>query len=122
MLINLLWVLYLFVCLILMLIILLQRGEAGGLGAAFGGGGGDTAFGVKADVTWKKATAFFAGLFLVMALGLSFFMGRSRETTVTKPSGGGEPAASATPEPSAGDALDQAAGGAPAETPTDEGQ
>lgn len=71
-LINILWVVYIFVCFILMFIVLIQRGETGGLSSAFGGGGGETAFGVKADTAWKKATAIFAALFL----GLSLLIGQ----------------------------------------------
>ena len=72
--VGLVWFLFIFVSLILILIILLQKGDAGGIGAALGGGGGDTAFGVKADTTWKKATAVFGGVFFMLAILLSFLM------------------------------------------------
>src|SRR5687768_10808011 len=64
--IGFLWFIYIAVCFLLMFIVLIQRGETGGLSSAFGGGGGETAFGVKADVTWKKATAYFAGAFMFL--------------------------------------------------------
>jgi len=72
--IGFLWFVYIVVCFLLMLIILIQRGETGGLSSAFGGGGGETAFGVKADLTWKKATAWFAGIFMLLALILGGIM------------------------------------------------
>jgi preprotein translocase subunit SecG len=99
-LINLLWFLFISTCLLLMLIVLLQRGEAGGLGSAFGGGGGDTAFGVKADTTWKKATAFFAILFMALAvlLGRAILGEKGKSLTAD------EAAAVAGEEPGAGPA------------------
>jgi len=61
---------YISCCLLLIGIVLLQKGEQGGLGGAFGGGGGDTAFGVKADTTWKRATIVIALLFIVLSIFL----------------------------------------------------
>lgn len=64
---------YLLVCLFLVLIVLVQRGsESGGLGGAFGGGGGETAFGVKANQALKKTTAFVATLFVFLSLLLTW--------------------------------------------------
>lgn len=94
-LIGFLWVVYIVVCLFLVLIILIQRGETGGLSSAFGGGGGETAFGVKADTTWKKATAFFAALFFGLSIALGGFMSREGRTSVA---GTARPEAEA-PEP-----------------------
>lgn len=96
-LINILWVVYIFVCFILMFIVLIQRGETGGLSSAFGGGGGETAFGVKADTAWKKATAIFAALFL----GLSLLIGQlaARESYGTVATGGEEPPVQAPVQP-----------------------
>lgn len=87
------WFLFLFVCALLTLVVLLQRGDAGGIGAAFGGGGGDTAFGVKADTTWKKTTAYLAGAFFVLAIILGWLMAGGR----TAPAKGGAPAPASAP-------------------------
>jgi preprotein translocase subunit SecG len=80
--IGFLWVVYIFVCFILMFIILIQRGETGGLSSAFGGGGGETAFGVRADTAWKKATAIFAALFLGLSLLIGTLVRRESYGTV----------------------------------------
>jgi len=64
----LLTVIYVFCCLFLGFVVLIQKGEGGGLGGAFGGGAVDVAFGAKADMTWKRATAASATLFMVLAI------------------------------------------------------
>jgi preprotein translocase subunit SecG len=61
-------VVYVLCCLFLIFVVLIQKGEGSGLGTAFGGGGGDTAFGVKADTAWKKATAVAAALFIILSI------------------------------------------------------
>src|SRR2546428_14189905 len=59
--------LFIFVCFILILLVLIQKGRGGGLVSAFGGMGGNTAFGSKTwDVlTW--ATSIIFGVFLLLA-------------------------------------------------------
>ena len=91
--IGFLWFVYIVICFLLMVIVLIQRGETGGLSSAFGGGGGETAFGVKADVTWKKATAYFAGSFMFLAIVLGAMM--ARHSTQSVAAVGPEPAAGA---------------------------
>ncbi len=59
---------YAFVCVFMIMIVLLQKGEGGGLAGAFGGMGGDSAFGVKGDKTFKKLTAVVGALFLFLAI------------------------------------------------------
>lgn len=61
---------YCVVCLFLIFVVLIQKGEGGGLGGFVGGGAVDVAFGAKADTTWKRATAIAAGLFVVLTLVL----------------------------------------------------
>jgi preprotein translocase subunit SecG len=89
--IGFLWFIYVVVCFLLMFIVLIQRGETGGLSSAFGGGGGETAFGVKADVTWKKATAWFAGTFMFLAIVLGALMARQSNMSLAA-TGGAAPA------------------------------
>jgi protein translocase SecG subunit len=55
---TLLTIIYIFCSLFLGFVVLIQKGEGGGLGGLAGGGAAvDTAFGAKADMTWKRATA-----------------------------------------------------------------
>ena len=63
-------VIYVSCCFFLGFVVLIQKGEGGGLGGAFGGGAVDVAFGAKADMTWKRATAVAATLFMVLAVVL----------------------------------------------------
>ena len=51
-------VLFIIVCLLLILLILIQKGRGGGLASAFGGAGGNTAFGSKTGdvLTWRPAS------------------------------------------------------------------
>jgi preprotein translocase subunit SecG len=67
-LIFLLSMIYVIACLFLIFVVLIQKGEGGGLGGLVGGGAVDTAFGAKADMTWKRATAVSAGIFVGLAL------------------------------------------------------
>ena len=55
----------------LIAIVLLQEGKGGGLGAAFGGAGGE-AFGHGAGGI-NRFTAYVAGAFMVLALFISIF-------------------------------------------------
>src|SRR5688500_12636993 len=64
-------VLFVFVCLILILLILIQKGRGGGLASAFGGAGGNTAFGSKTGDVLTWATSILFGVFLVLAVGLN---------------------------------------------------
>ena len=56
------------ISLMLMFIILIQRGKGGGLAGAFGGAGGSSAFGSKAGDTLMKVTLYLAAgwIFLIM--------------------------------------------------------
>ena len=66
-------VLFIFVCLVLILLILIQKGRGGGLASAFGGSGGNTAFGSKTGdvLTWTTSVVF--GVFLLLAVALNLF-------------------------------------------------
>src|SRR5436190_20967339 len=71
---------YVLACLFLIFVVLIQKGEGGGLGGLAGGSAVDTAFGAKADMTWKRATFIAAMLFVVLALMLGVLK-RPRSTT-----------------------------------------
>ncbi|MBN2447572.1 MAG: preprotein translocase subunit SecG, partial [Phycisphaerae bacterium] len=69
---NILAVLFAFVAVLLILIILLQRGKGVGLAGAFGGSGGSSAFGAKTGdfLTW--VTVVMAIVFLAFAVVLNY--------------------------------------------------
>ena len=69
---NLLILLFTFVCLILILVVLIQKGRGGGLSGAFGGAGGNTAFGSKTGDVLTWATSIIFGIFLLLAIGLNW--------------------------------------------------
>ena len=50
----------------LILVVLIQRGRGGGLAGAFGGMGGQSAFGTKAGDTFTWITVYTAGLWIVL--------------------------------------------------------
>ena len=66
-----LMILFIFVCLFLILLILIQKGRGGGLASAFGGAGGNTAFGSKTGDVLTWATSIVFGIFIVLAVGLN---------------------------------------------------
>ncbi len=59
-------VLHAFVGLILIGVILLQRGRGGGLAGAFGGMGGQSAFGTKAGDVFTKITIYLATSWIIL--------------------------------------------------------
>src|SRR6476469_9650780 len=66
-------VLFILVCVFLILLILIQKGRGGGLASAFGGAGGNTAFGSKTGDVLTWATSVVFGVFLVLAVALNLF-------------------------------------------------
>lgn len=76
--------LHIFVCAVLVLVVLLQRGESADLAGAFGGGGSQTAFGPRGATTFlSKLTTISAILFMLTSLGLAVFS-VSRQGSVVK--------------------------------------
>src|SRR5436853_6825088 len=63
--------LYVIVCVFLILLVLIQKGRGGGLASAFGGAGGNTAFGSKTGDVLTWATSVVFGIFLVLAITLN---------------------------------------------------
>ena len=84
---TLLTILFLVVSVCLVLIILVQRPQGGGLAQAFGGGGGgtDTAFGGRTGdaLTYATVTAF--GLYLVLAIALNIIDLKLQKGSKEKP-------------------------------------
>jgi preprotein translocase subunit SecG len=93
--------LFLLVCLFMILLILIQKGRGGGLSGAFGGAGGNTAFGSKTGdvLTWTTSIVF--GVFLLLAVLLNLVANRigtpAPVKTVTVPTA----PQSSTPAPAA---------------------
>ena len=84
--INLLLVIFLIVCLLMTLIILMQRPKQEGLGAAFGGGMTDQMFGARTTDVLQKGTVYLGSLFFLLSLTLAVLIGQKNKTasTVTK--------------------------------------
>ena len=70
-LINLLLAFFVFVSLLMVLVILMQRPKSEGLGAAFGGGVTENIFGAQTTNVLVKFTTWLAGIFFVLTFGLS---------------------------------------------------
>ncbi len=66
-------VIFIIVCALMVVLVLLQKGRGGGLASAFGGAGGQSAFGSKTGDTFTKITIGFAVIFLVLAVLVSKF-------------------------------------------------
>jgi preprotein translocase subunit SecG len=64
-------ILFLFICGILILLVLIQKGRGGGLSSAFGGAGGNTAFGAKTGDVLTWATSVVFAIFIVLAIVLN---------------------------------------------------
>ena len=63
--------LFLVLSFFLILLVLIQKGRGGGLASAFGGVGGNTAFGAKTGDVLTWATSIVFGVFLLLAIGLN---------------------------------------------------
>ena len=72
---------------ILILLVLIQKGRGGGLASAFGGVGGHTAFGSKTGDVLTWATSIVFGVFLILSIltGIVF----ERVNLAARPAGAG---------------------------------
>ena len=101
--------LFLLDCILLVVVILLQSGKAGGLASAFGAGGAaDSAFGAKVTQPLRRVTAVMAGVFFAIAIALAIITSASQEKTVgaggssvIEPKKQEQPAEGATEQPAA---------------------
>lgn len=66
--------------LFLMIVVLLQRGRGGGLAGAFGGAGGQSAFGTKAGDVFTRITIVVAVIWVVLAGGSGLLMRASSDS------------------------------------------
>ncbi len=74
--INLLLFVFVLVCLLMSMIILMQRPKNEGLGAAFGSGTTDQLFGARTTNVLQKATVYLATMFFVITLALAVMIGK----------------------------------------------
>ena len=100
----------------LIALVLIQRGRGGGLAGAFGGAGGQSAFGTKAGDVFTKITVVVAGCWILLCILALNVLGRSQSLfspslgasagqaapsrtppADTAPAGTSEPAAATTP-------------------------
>jgi preprotein translocase subunit SecG len=98
--INLLLVVFVIVCLLMTLIILMQRPKQEGLGAAFGGGVTDQVFGARTTNVLQRGTVYLGSLFFLLSLALAILIGhQNKKTSIldTKSPAVEEPAAAAEP-------------------------
>jgi len=90
------------VCVILMLVILLQRGRGTGLSGAFGGAGGQSAFGAKTGDYFTWATVAITAVFLFLAVALNWtwvpekFRG-TEQSVITTDNGSAAPSPTTNP-------------------------
>lgn len=85
----------------MIVLILLRKGEVMGLSGAFGGAGGETAFGVKTQKQLDKVITYVSVVFIVSAILLStpkFRQAGKDATHVEPPVTKEAPAAPGTPE------------------------
>ena len=91
--------LYVLICVVLLMVILLQQGK-GDIGAMYGGGSSNSAFGARAGATvLSKATAILAVLFMVGAMALAIIGQRGPGSVVSGTPAPPAPARPATPAP-----------------------
>ncbi len=85
--------LFVVTCVLLILVILLQKGRGGGLSGAFGGTGGYSAFGAKTGDVFTWITVGLTGMFIIMSVlgNYAFVPPPSSGSTPAKvaPAGGG---------------------------------
>ncbi|MHC5108242.1 MAG: preprotein translocase subunit SecG [Planctomycetota bacterium] len=69
--------LIIFVCALVMLVILIQRGRGGGLTGAFGGAGGSSAFGAKTGDVFTWITVIIVGVWGLLQIVANFALDKS---------------------------------------------
>ena len=65
---TLLNIVVIFLSLVLMFVVLVQRGKGGGLAGAFGGVGGSSPFGSRAGDAFTKFTLYLAGIWVLVIM------------------------------------------------------
>lgn len=78
--ITLLLVIHVIICLLLALVVLMQRPKQEGLGAAFGSGLTDQAFGARTTDVLQKGTVYLGTLFFVVTIVLAILIGKQQSS------------------------------------------
>ncbi len=115
---TLLAILLVLLSLFLILLILIQQGKGGGLAGAFGGMGGQSAFGTKAGDLFTKITIAVAGVWIVLCIllvrvtgsaqsGFSSSLGGNAPATKTLTAPADAKPGTSTPEPTTSGASDK---------------
>ena len=112
----------LFTALFLIVLILIQRGKGGGLAGAFGGMGGQSAFGTKAGDLFTKITIGVAAFWIILCMITVKVLGISESSLdynmgASAPSKPGVQAPPTTDKDAPGGAQQTPAIPAPVETP-----
>lgn len=82
---NVLLVVHVAVCLLLCLLVLMQRPKQEGLGAAFGGGMTDQAFGARTTDVLQKGTVYLGTLLFIITLSLAVLVSaKSKSSNMDK--------------------------------------
>jgi preprotein translocase subunit SecG len=104
-LIGLLLTVHVLVCVLMVLVIMMQRSKQEGLGAAFGSSVTDSVFGAQTSRVLVKTTVWLTGLFFVLTIALAHLYANRKDSSsiqeeLLKPKSAGaaasEPAAAAT--------------------------
>ncbi len=101
--------------LFLILLVLIQRGRGGGLAGAFGGAGGQSAFGTKAGDVFTKITIGVAAFWIILCILALNVLGRQQSKFNAATLGGSMPIETGN----TGGALPPGETPAPAATPVD---
>jgi len=102
----------------LILLVMVQRGRGGGLAGAFGGMGGQSAFGTKAGDTFTRVTIVVAAFWIVLCVASVKFLGTQAGRFGAETDGIGRPPA--IPAPAEQESPD-ADGGSPVGSPAEPG-
>ncbi len=70
---------------VMIFVILLQRGRGGGLIGAFGAGGGGSAFGTKTGDVFTTITVVLFVLFMFLAIGLNWMVQGTATVAASRP-------------------------------------
>jgi len=114
---TLLWTLHFVLAVTLVVVILLQPGQAGGMGTAFGGGGSQTVFGSQGSTGFLgKLTAVLGALFFLTSLSLAV-LSKSGDESIMEGAGGAQQQEQAPTPPGQGQGRDLEVPSLPDEAP-----
>jgi preprotein translocase subunit SecG len=112
-------ILFIFVCLFLTLLVLIQKGRGGGLASAFGGAGGNTAFGSKTGDVLTWATSIVFGIFLILGVTLNLLANHQGQSVNAANAAGGAGTVQTSESDAPGSAQVPPADGLPPAAPRD---